>query len=75
MRKFGNVFPVVEVVVPELEVLELVLPLLLPPPPHPAATSATPTVKVAASSHSPRILIKSLPPGLVSLSRRRPPGA
>src|SRR5690348_13427861 len=72
MRKSGKLFPLDDVVLPppELDVLELLL--LEPPPPHPAAISARPVITVAASSHIPRFVrIKSLPPGLFTLSRRR----
>jgi hypothetical protein len=75
MRKFGKVFPLEDVVLPpELDVVELELLLLPPPPPQPAATKARPTAKVAATSHIPRFLNKSLYlPVSVSLSRRTPP--
>src|SRR5581483_7882245 len=73
IRKLGKLFPLDDVVLPppELDVLELLL-LELPPPPHPAAISARPVMTAAASSHVPRCLrIKSVPPGLFTLSRRR----
>src|SRR6185437_11445752 len=50
MRKLGNVLP--DVLPPD----ELVVDLLPPPPPHPAATNATQAVMDAAASHFPAFL-------------------
>src|SRR6185437_16515653 len=73
MRKLGNVLPLDDVV-PVEPVLDPPPPLLLPPPPQPAAISATPTAKVAASSHFPRFVrFKFYLPVCDSLSRRRRP--
>src|SRR5213592_1528510 len=70
MRKFGNVFPLVEP--PEAAVVVL---LLLPPPPHPAAISARQAMTDAAPSHFHTILLfKSYLPVLrfAVAAQRRP---
>lgn len=72
MRKFGNVFPLEDVVL--VEVVEL---LVLPPepllllPPHPAATSASPTAaKAAVIPSHPFLRVKWYLPGRVACAAK-----